>query len=386
MREEKNSLITAEYYPRIRRDDIIKDCKYTLSLRNSESYGTGFAIAAASIIKEVTGPQNQEGLYRCVFPEGVSGNLAAFKDGSGFLGTIMDDHGITGQARWIPAEGQSIQFAMDPVTIAVAAAIAGINKKLDSIQKVQEEILQFLHQDKESELEGAVNSLSDILEQYKYNSANELWKGSQLTVVSAIKGKAEHNIIFYRKEITKVLENQKKFSGDRQIDKVQKKLDHNFKYYQLGTYLYAYASFLEVMLGGNFKKEFLEHTEQKMKEYSLQYRFDYSECYERLESVSRSSIQTKIFGGIGTAGRTAGEMISKIPVLSKGPVDEALVAAGRNLKKISDSHTDKVMQEFRNNREVGIQLFIESLDRINTLSNQSVEILFDQNELFICQK
>ena len=94
MREEKNSLITAEYYPRIRRDDIIKDCKYTLSLRNSESYGTGFAIAAASIIKEVTGPQNQEGLYRCVFPEGVSGNLAAFKDGSGFLGTIMDDHGI----------------------------------------------------------------------------------------------------------------------------------------------------------------------------------------------------------------------------------------------------------------------------------------------------
>ena len=101
----------------------------------------------------------------------------------------MDDHGITGQARWIPAEGQSIQFAMDPVTIAVAVAIAGINKKLDSIQKVQEEILQFLHQDKESELEGAVNSLSDILEQYKYNSANELWKGSQLTVVSAIKGK-----------------------------------------------------------------------------------------------------------------------------------------------------------------------------------------------------
>ena len=56
------------------------------------------------------------------------------------------------------------------------------------------------------------------------------------------------------------------------------------------------------------------------------------------------------------------------------------------MKKISDSHTDKVMQEFRNNREVGIQLFIESLDRINTLSNQSVEILFDQNELFICQK
>ena len=45
--------------------------------------------------------------------------------------------------------------------------------------------------------------MSDILEQYKYNSANELWKGSQLTVVSAIKGKAEHNIIFTEKRLPK---------------------------------------------------------------------------------------------------------------------------------------------------------------------------------------
>jgi hypothetical protein len=35
-------------------------------------------------------PSN-EGIYRCVFPKGVSGHLAAFKDGSGMLGTIMSD-------------------------------------------------------------------------------------------------------------------------------------------------------------------------------------------------------------------------------------------------------------------------------------------------------
>ena len=37
-----------------------------------------------------------EGLYRCVFPKGVTGTLAMAKDGSGALGTIMN-HGIAGQ-------------------------------------------------------------------------------------------------------------------------------------------------------------------------------------------------------------------------------------------------------------------------------------------------
>ena len=42
-----------------------------------------------------------EALYRCVFPNGVSGMFAQFKDGTSFLGAIME-HGIKGQARWVP--------------------------------------------------------------------------------------------------------------------------------------------------------------------------------------------------------------------------------------------------------------------------------------------
>lgn len=32
-----------------------------------------------------------EGIYRCVFPKGVTGTLAMAKDGSGALGTIMNE-------------------------------------------------------------------------------------------------------------------------------------------------------------------------------------------------------------------------------------------------------------------------------------------------------
>jgi len=294
--KEKNLSITADHFPKIKREDIIKKCKYNIPIKSVAVYGSGFAVAGAAIAKVAMTTQGNEGLYCCVFPNGVTGQLASFKDGSGFLGTIMNNDGIAAQARWIPAKGSSMPLAGDPVTIAIAVAMAGINKKLDAIQATQEEILQFLHQDKQSELEGTINSLADILEQYRYNSDNDMWKGSKLTIITSAKGKAEHNIIFYRKEITKTLEKQKLIHVDQQTDKIKSKLEHNFKYYQLGAYIYAYASFLEVVLGGNFAKHFLDYVTEKIKEYSVQYRLDYSKCYEQLEELSQSSLQTKVLG------------------------------------------------------------------------------------------
>ena len=63
----------------------------------------------AGVVESMASPA-AEGLYRCVFPKGVTGTLAMAKDGSGALGTIMND-GIVGQARWIPVE-QSIAFRL----------------------------------------------------------------------------------------------------------------------------------------------------------------------------------------------------------------------------------------------------------------------------------
>ena len=44
----------------------------------------------ASVAETLATPA-AEGLYRCVFPKGVTGTLAMAKDGSGALGTIMND-------------------------------------------------------------------------------------------------------------------------------------------------------------------------------------------------------------------------------------------------------------------------------------------------------
>ena len=127
---------------------------------------------AARTITQTVSTGSGEALYRCVFPEGVSGTLAQAKDGSGYLGAIMDD-GVAGQARWIPvqpgATTVSTVVPFDPVTLAVTVALASVNAKLDKIQETQQQILDFLKRDKESEQVGDLKSLVDILKRYKYN-------------------------------------------------------------------------------------------------------------------------------------------------------------------------------------------------------------------------
>lgn len=378
------SVINADYYPTIPREEIVKKCSQRLPIKELQNLGGGFAVVAAEIAKQVINNKNAEGLYRCVFPQGVTGELAKFKDGSGMLGTIMKDGNFVGQARWIPAEGKSIAMTIDPVTLAISVVIMSINKKLNAILEAQADILNFLQQDKESELEGAINSLSDILGNYRYNNDNEVWMSSQLTVSSVIKGKAEHSIIFYRKEIANALQKQESLHSDQKANKLKEKLQHDFKYYQLGVYMYAYSSFLEVILTGNLEKTFLEHIKEKIDEYSYQYRLDYSQCYEKLEMYSKNSIQNKVLGGIGNISKLAGEKIANIPVISKGPVDEALIEAGEKVNQFTQKQTDKIMTEFQNNRDAGIRIFCENIDLLNATSNKPLELLFDKDEIYIC--
>lgn len=377
-------MIPVEYYPSIPREDIIPYTKHKYARKDLASLGAVFAVVAAEIAKAAMNAPNQEGLYRCVFPKGVTGHLAVSKDGSGFLGNIINEKGLVARARWTPVENASAVMAFDPVTLAVAVAIMSVNMKLDQIQKTQAEILQFLQQDKESELEGSINSLSDILEQYRFNADQSSWKSSKLTSVTGIKATAENNIIFYRKEITKVLEKQKTIHSRHSAEKLKTEVEHQFRYLQLSTYLYAYSSFLEVLLSGNYSEDYLDHMSEKIRDYSTQYRLDYTACYDQLEKYMSDNVQAVAFNNIGKISKAAGETIEKIPVIRRGPVDEALISAGNKMKGFGEKQVKTAMNDFRTNSDAGIQLFLGNISTINELSNRPVEVFFDNDDIYIC--
>ena len=97
--------ITAERCPSIPRAEIIQKSKYRYKMDDLSALGSGFAIVANELSNTAKFAPSDEVLYKCVFQQGVTGHLAEFKDGSGYTGTIVNETGIAGQARWIPAEG-----------------------------------------------------------------------------------------------------------------------------------------------------------------------------------------------------------------------------------------------------------------------------------------
>lgn len=83
----------------------------------------------------------------------------------------------------------------------MAAALANIDRKLDTIKEMQQEMLEFLAQKEKAELKGNLIFLYDIFDNYKYNWNNEMYKNSNHTMVLTIKKEAEAKIIFYREQI-----------------------------------------------------------------------------------------------------------------------------------------------------------------------------------------
>ena len=78
-----------------------------------------------------------------------------------------------------------------------------------------------------------------------------------------------------------------------------------------------------------------------------------------------------------------GSAIGKIPIVSRGPVDEALIAAGDSAKNLSRKRSNNAMKAFSNNRDAGIQLFIDNIEKVNQISNKPVEMLFDRENVYI---
>lgn len=378
---ENEMMVRTEFYPKIPRSDIMAQCKHKITLDQLSTLGTEFATVASVIAKSAMEAPNLEGLYRCVFPEGVTGTLAQFRDGSGALGTILNDGKIAGQARWIPAEAAAIPI--DPITLAIAAGMIVINRKFDEVKKLQQEIIAYLKLDKESKLEGAVNSLAAIMEDYRYKSLDSAWKTAMYVKAADFKTEAEQNIIFYRKQITASLGTQKLFHIGATVKKMQKDLSNQFQYYQLSLSLFAFSCYLEVILGKNHASDYLNHVIQKIRTYELQYREDYTACYEQLERYSKDSVDKKLMEGAGRASKLTGGFIAKIPVISRGPVDEALIAAGEKVEAFGAKQADKMLLGFSENCDAGVQSFVDGLEAINEVGNQPTEVFFDQEALYL---
>ena len=351
--------------------------------------GGGFSTLAESF-RTITSSVEYAGepLYRAVIPEGIIGTILKFKDEDALTGMIHNKaDGLVANVRWKEASDlsgvQTTAMPYDPTMMFMAMALISIDKKLDKIQEMQEEIIDFLKRDKESKIVGSVNSLYEVLSQYKYNWDNDKFISAKLNLVQSIKKEAKENEVFYRKEIDGIKGKVKKIHMTINAKKLAGNIRKSFQDYKLSLYMYSFASFIETMLLENFSKDYIDSVVKSIRDYDDRFKELLREYRELIEKQMAGSIDAMVAKGVSKANLKVGGAIEKTPVISKGPIDELMIGIGSRIEDSQKKKAEKQFNGFFSSETCDPAQFAEQLEKLRDGYNEPSEFLLDGENLYI---
>lgn len=345
-----------------------------IPLSNLSALGVAFEPLTAAIQTAISGAGGS-GLYYI-----NTKRMQMFSTSEGFIGSLKTATGAVGGG-----QARMTALACNPTMLFMAIALMNIEKKLGAIWETQEEILAFLEKKERAVLQGNLNVLNDIISNYKYNWENETFKSNKHILVQQIKKESEASIILYRDQIAQRLKKRSFIHSDQEVNSILKRLQGKLKDYQLALYLYAYSAFLEVMLLGNFSEGYLNSVEQRISDYSFQYRSLFTECSTLMEDYSKSSLQSGMLGGLAVASKFMGETIAKVPGISKSQLDENLIKASGKLGRHGEKRAAATLEGLTQARATVTLPFIENIRSINNLYNKPTACLIDGENVYIQQ-
>lgn len=323
-----------------------------------------------------------ETLYKAVSANGVPINLPYLcKNGVGFSSGYMEN-GHVASAHFIETQGATT--VLQPATLFMSIALIQMSHKLDNIQKKQVEILNFLQDDKKAKLEGNLLFLEDVANNYKHNWNNETYRQNTHVKVQDIEQESRQDIVFYTKQIRKAISKRNKLNTGKTVQHNLDSLQFSLNGYRLSLYLYSFSLLLEIMLLENFDSKYIKDTMQKIDRYSQEYRLVYTDVYNYLEKELNASASSTLLKGVSHVSSASGNVIAKIPVISKSQLDENLIKTGSSINDHASKKANDILQSFADNhRDTNIDAVKNVIDTIDKLYNKSTEILLDVENLYL---
>ena len=342
-----------------------------LPLSQLAALGVGLEPVVSAIQQITNHGQAVSGYYKVTIPEGT--HLANFRDGSGFLGTALEDatNRIGAQARLNP-------LLCNPTLLFAAAALMSMERKLDAIQETQREMMDFLLQK-----EGDLDFLSDVLANYRFNWNNDKFKAANHSQVLAIRREAGQQVDLFREQVKKKFLKGGFLLTAQDVQKQLNGLTGAFQSYQLALYLYGYAYFLEILLQESFDSEYLNAAAAKLEQMSLAYRELYTEAYEHIEKRAKSSPEAYMLRGVSSASKVLGETIAKLPVISRSQMDESLIEAGQKIGDYEKKCTAKTMQQLVEHQSSCVHPFIDQIQSMDRLYHGELTMIFNDETLYL---
>lgn len=363
-------------------ENVMENPKSKLALADTEkvsfdklaNWGVAFE-PIVSIAQKIAGVDTgKSGIY-FVNTNGLE--MFKSKTANAYVASLKNKNGSVGG-------GQALLSSLpcNPTMLCMAASLASIEKKLDKIQEQQTEILEFLQEKEEAEVQGNFQILADIMENYKYNCNNKTYKANKHILVQNIRKDAEQKVVLYKGLVQKALGQKSLFHSDQELKNLAQKVKKNLQNYQLSLYLCSYSTFLEVLLLENFNEEYLHHVSERLRKEDFQYRDLYTLCYDKVAGISESTLQTRLTNVLSNASISLGTALSKNPILQKTPADESLLHVGQKMKNAAKDKTAQLVNGLIGSSDSGTSVFSENIDRLNAIWNKPQDILFDKDGIY----
>lgn len=326
-----------------------------------------------------------DGLYRLA-NAAVGDTLKVAKNGN-FWGAFKTAKGTSKfaqlQAVGTTTANSSMVMPIDPATLMIAVALFSIEQKLGTIEDMQKQIISFLAIEQESEIEADIETLSAMMTKYKYNWDNENFITNNHKLVLDIQRTARKHLNTYQKQVAEVIGGKKLFVSQSKVNDALADLLRKFKYYRLTMYAFSMASFIEIILSGDFKEENIRLVKEELEKLSSNYRDLFGQCSVYLEKLSDSSVETNVLKGLGTASKAMGKFIDSIPKIREGQVDEFLQERGDKMQGNATRIERQVIEAFAEISNPGVWMFVEKLEDLIQIYGRTTEICFDEKQIYL---
>ena len=364
------------------RKESLSNNTYSLSLSKLSEISP-ITVSTANNIKTIMeqNPKTSGNLYR-ITNLGKNDSLKAMRDGKTFWGSIKKSDGSSTMAKLKEVNPNNV-MALDPTVMMMSVALAGIEQELGEIKELSKQIFSFLEHEKESEIESDLEILNRSISDFRFNLEDEKYLINNHKQVMDIKRTANKNMLFYKKEIKDDLSKDKLFTTNNSMNSIIEDIQKKFRYYRLSLYIYSFSTFMEILLLGNYKNDYLLNKKKELDELDNEYSEVFNNALEYVKKNANKSLEGNVLSGLGSAGKAIGNLAEKVKIKN---VDNWLNEKGDNLKQSGQNIKDDFATKFDDMKESNSRPFINQIEKVDCIYNKTKEIYFDKENIYLEMK
>ena len=138
-----------------------------------------------------------------------------------------------------------------------------------------------------------------------------------------------------------------------------------------------------MILLDNFHHDYLKSILGKINEHQEKYNTTFIAIEQQIFQESSTSVQTNLTKGLSKISAGLGKFIRKLPLLGKTELDENLISSSEKLTKMNEEKVASKVKILSSTRKNLIKPFIDNIKCLDLIYNESVNLLFDNKNVYI---